>query len=166
MLLAFVLSALIGFERETFQKPAGLRTHLLVALGAAAFTQASIYGFQAEARDPARLASNIVVGVGFLGAGTIWRSGSTVVGLTTAASIWVVAAIGVLAGAGLGWVAVFTTVLSWVVLRLLRTVEARLPDSLERLRGRRRGREEVSRVEGLSMERDAVSCPAPARLCP
>lgn len=115
VLLAFMLGAAIGFEREAFQKPAGLRTHVLVAIGAAAFTEASIFGFTAEMRDPARLAANIVVGIGFLGAGTIWRSGSTVIGLTTAASLWVVAAIGVLAGAGLGWLALFTTLLAWVV---------------------------------------------------
>jgi putative Mg2+ transporter-C (MgtC) family protein len=123
LLLASVLAALIGLEREASQKRAGLRTHILVALGAAAFTVASIYGFGDSVNEPSRLAANIVVGVGFLGAGTIFRSGNTVFGLTTAASLWVVAAIGLLAGTGLGWIALFTALLVWIVLRFLPLVE-------------------------------------------
>src|SRR3990170_1283422 len=85
LILALVLGGLIGLERETVEKPAGLRTHTLVTLGAALFTLISKEGFFGSGADPARIASNIVVGIGFLGAGTIWRSGVNVQGLTTAA---------------------------------------------------------------------------------
>jgi putative Mg2+ transporter-C (MgtC) family protein len=117
--MAFVLGGLIGYERETTQRPAGLRTHMLVAAGSAAFTVASVYGFVGEGtvRDPARVAAQIVTGVGFLGAGTIWRTSSTVRGLTTAASIWLVAAVGMLAGGGMYLLAVFTTLCGFATLR-------------------------------------------------
>jgi putative Mg2+ transporter-C (MgtC) family protein len=119
VVLAFVLGGVIGYERETIQRPAGLRTHMLVAAGAAAFTVASVYGFVGEGttRDPARVAAQIVPGVGFLGAGTIWRTSSTVRGLTTAASIWLVAAVGLLAGSGMYLLAVFTTICAFATLR-------------------------------------------------
>src|SRR5438034_3703732 len=122
ILLAFFLGGVIGYERESVQRPAGLRTHMLVAAGSAAFTVVSVFGFvgQGTVRDPARVAAQIVTGVGFLGAGTIWRTSSTVRGLTTAASIWLVAAIGVLIGAGMYAVAVFTTALGYVALQWLR----------------------------------------------
>jgi putative Mg2+ transporter-C (MgtC) family protein len=117
--LAFLLGGVIGYERETTQRPAGLRTHMRVAAGAAAFTVVSIYAFagQGTVRDPARVAAQIVTGVGFLGAGTIWRTSSTVRGLTTAASIWLVAAVGMLAGSGVYILAIFTTACGFVTLR-------------------------------------------------
>jgi putative Mg2+ transporter-C (MgtC) family protein len=119
ILLAFALGGVIGYERETIQRPAGLRTHMLVAAGAAVFTIASVYAFlgQGTTRDPARVAAQIIPGVGFLGAGTIWRTSSTVRGLTTAASIWLVAAVGMLAGSGLYVLAIFTTVCGFATLR-------------------------------------------------
>jgi putative Mg2+ transporter-C (MgtC) family protein len=119
VVLAFVLGGLIGYERELIERPAGLRTHMLVAAGSAAFTVASIFGFVGEGtvRDPARVAAQIVTGVGFLGAGTIWRTSSTVRGLTTAASIWLVAAVGLLVGSGLYLLAVFTTLCGFAALR-------------------------------------------------
>ena len=122
VVLAFLLGAVIGYEREASQRPAGLRTHMLVAAGSAAFTLASIYGFigQGTVRDPARLAAQIVAGVGFLGAGTIWRTSSTVAGLTTAASVWLVAAVGLLAGTGMYALAVFTTICGFATLRWAR----------------------------------------------
>ena len=125
VLTAFLLGGLVGWERERMQRPAGLRTHMLVAAGAACFTVASIYGFAGEGtnRDPARLAAQIVSGIGFLGAGVIFRTGGSVRGLTTAASIWMVAALGVLAGQGLYWVAAFVTVLTWFALRVLKSAE-------------------------------------------
>jgi len=125
--LAFVLGGIIGYERERIHRPAGLRTHMLVAAGAACFGLASIYGFvgQGTIRDPARVAANIVVGVGFLGAGTIWRTESTVRGLTTAASIWIVAAIGLLVACGMLWLAIFTTIVSAGALFLLKTAHRR-----------------------------------------
>lgn len=125
VLTAFLLGGLIGWERERSQRPAGLRTHMLVAAGAACFTVASIYGFDGLGtnRDPARLAAQIVSGIGFLGAGVIFRTHASVRGLTTAASIWMVSALGVLCGLGLYWVAAFSTILTWFILRVLKSAE-------------------------------------------
>lgn len=126
--LAFVLGGLVGFERERTQRPAGLRTHMLVAAGSACFTVASIYGFQGlEApSDPARLAAQIITGIGFLGAGAIFRTGDTVKGLTTASSIWITASIGILIGVGMIYLAIFTTVMTWFVLYVVKSFEMRL----------------------------------------
>lgn len=125
--LAFLLGGIVGFERERMQRPAGLRTHMLVAAGSACFTVASIYGFDnmGTVRDPARLAAQIITGIGFLGAGTIFRTESTVRGLTTASSIWITAAIGVLAGLGMFALAVFTTVLTYFALYVVRGIGVR-----------------------------------------
>ena len=118
LLLATALGAIIGYQRERSGKPAGLRTHTLICIGAALFTVASLYGFSTTA-DPARVAAGIVAGIGFLGAGAILRRGEGVVeGLTTAATIWVVAAIGLAAGAGLYLVAAVTTAIIMIVLFL------------------------------------------------
>src|SRR5437868_9005868 len=127
--LAFILGGVVGFERESVQRPAGLRTHMLVAAGCACFTVASVYGFDGlgTVRDPARLAAQILTGVGFLGAGTIFRTGSTVRGLTTASSIWVTASIGVVAGLGMLLLALFTTALTWFALYYLKGAELRRP---------------------------------------
>ena len=107
MLIAAVLGAAIGLEREIHEHPAGMRTHLLVALGSAIFTVLSIYGFEDVGRanvapnvDPTRIAAQIVSGIGFLGAGAILKYGTSIRGLTTAASLWTAAAIGMAAGAG------------------------------------------------------------------
>lgn len=118
VLLALGLSAAIGFEREKHGKVAGLRTHCLIAIGAAAFTIVSLYGFNGV--DLSRVAAGVVAGVGFIGAGVIFRGvqGEGVAGLTTAASIWVSAAIGVAAGCGLVLVAVVVAIVSLVVLEL------------------------------------------------
>jgi putative Mg2+ transporter-C (MgtC) family protein len=129
MLLAFVLGGIIGFERQRGRRPAGLRTHVLVCTGSACFTLASIYGFQVYGTnvDPSRLAAQIITGIGFLGAGTIFRSGSTVRGLTTASSIWITAAIGILAGVGMIVLAISATVLAWLALTVLKVIELRGP---------------------------------------
>jgi len=102
LILAFVAGALVGIERESRAKSAGLRTHMLVSGGAAMFTLASLtLGDNDDlGRDPTRIAAQIVTGVGFLGAGAIFRSGTAIIGLTTAASIWVAAALGVLCAGG------------------------------------------------------------------
>ena len=125
VLLAFILGGVVGFERERVQRPAGLRTHMLVSAGSACFTVASIYGFDAlgTARDPARLAAQIITGIGFLGAGAIFRTGSTVKGLTTASSIWITASIGIVAGLGMFVLAIFTTLLTWFALFVLKNIE-------------------------------------------
>ena len=108
MLLAGVLGGAIGFERRQAEKPAGLRTLALVAMGSALFTLISMFGF--DTSDPARVAAQIVTGVGFLGAGAILRIGGDVRGLTTAASIWLTAAVGMAAGAGLYIMSGITTI--------------------------------------------------------
>ncbi|MBC8477760.1 MAG: MgtC/SapB family protein [Dehalococcoidia bacterium] len=109
LLLAAALGAVIGYQRERAGKQAGLRTHILISSGAALITLVSIYGFGGVS-DPARVAAGVVVGVGFLGAGVILhREGGMVAGLTTAATIWVMAGVGLAAGAGLYVVAAVAT---------------------------------------------------------
>jgi putative Mg2+ transporter-C (MgtC) family protein len=115
--LALGLGAVIGLEREYHRQPAGFRTHGLVALGAALFTVVSAHAF-ADA-DPTRIAAQIVTGIGFIGAGTILHHRGSVRGLTTAASLWAVAAIGMTAGAGLMVLALAGTVLVLAALWLL-----------------------------------------------
>jgi putative Mg2+ transporter-C (MgtC) family protein len=119
-----VLGAVIGFERELHRQPAGFRTHSLVALGAALFTIVSAYGFSGPMVDPTRIAAQIVSGIGFIGAGTILQHRGSIRGLTTAASLWSVAAIGTAAGAGLIVMAVVGTILILVVLAVLDRIEA------------------------------------------
>ena len=118
-----VLGAIIGFERELHRQPAGFRTHSLVSLGAALFTVVSAYGFTGDLVDPTRIAAQIVSGIGFIGAGTILQHRGHIRGLTTAASLWSVAAIGTAAGAGLYVVAGVGTVLILVILSILDRVE-------------------------------------------
>ncbi len=118
LVLAAALGAIIGYQRERAGKPAGLRTHILICVGTALFTVGSLYGFGAAA-DPARVAAGVVAGIGFLGAGAILhRHGGFVEGLTTAATIWAVAAIGLAAGAGLYLVSAVTAVIVLIVLLL------------------------------------------------
>jgi putative Mg2+ transporter-C (MgtC) family protein len=118
------LGAIIGFERELHRQPAGFRTHSLVALGASLFAIISAYGFHGESTDPTRIAAQIVSGIGFIGAGTILQYRGHIRGLTTAASLWAVAAVGMATGAGLYILAVTGTVLILVVLAVLDRVEA------------------------------------------
>jgi putative Mg2+ transporter-C (MgtC) family protein len=124
--IGLVLGAAIGFERELQRQPAGFRTHSLVALGATLFTVVSGYGFGGgDNIDPTRIAAQIVTGIGFIGAGTILQYRGHVRGLTTAASLWAVAAIGMAAGAGLFIVALVGTGLILVILRIFDWVEDR-----------------------------------------
>ncbi len=116
ILAAFIAGALIGIERERRAKSAGLRTHMLVAGGSAIFTIASMTLFNPG--DPGRVAAQIVTGVGFLGAGAILRPGTSVTGLTTAATVWVAAGIGMLAGGGAYLLAFFSAILTVVALRM------------------------------------------------
>ena len=119
LLIAALLGGAMGYEREQAKKPAGLRTNILVCVGAALFTIASIHGF-AGLNDPSRVAAGIVVGVGFLGAGAIIRGQAGVTGLTTAASIWVVAGVGLAVGCGLYLLGLITAGLAFAALRFPR----------------------------------------------
>ena len=139
VVLAGALGGAIGAEREIREREAGLRTHMLVAVGAALFTIVSAYAwadFQFSTAngitfDPTRIAAQVVTGIGFLGAGAIIRQGLSIRGLTTAASLWVVAAIGMASGAGYYSAAVITTVLVLVSLWPLRIIAYRI---FERIR--------------------------------
>ena len=129
--LAGGLGLLLGLERELTAKPAGMRTHALVAVGAAAFTVAGygaleVAGSLQTRPDVGRIAAQVVSGIGFLGAGIIILQHDRIRGVTTAADIWAVAAVGVLCGLGLLWVATGTTALLLVVIAGLRPVERRL----------------------------------------
>ena len=138
--LAAALGGVLGLERELREREAGLRTHLLVSVGSALFTLVSAYGFHAFLSsgqnviraDPTRIAAQIVTGIGFLGAGAIIRQGFSVRGLTTAATLWVVAAIGLAAGAGYYSAAVITTAVALFSLWPLRIVAFRI---VHRFRG-------------------------------
>ena len=137
--VAGALGAVIGFERELRDREAGIRTHLLVSMGSALFTIVSAFGFHeflanggAVVRaDPTRIAAQIVTGIGFLGAGAIIREGLSVRGLTTAATLWVVAAIGMASGAGYYWPAVATTVLTIFALWPLRLIAYRMIERIK-----------------------------------
>ncbi|MCJ7515816.1 MAG: MgtC/SapB family protein [Dehalococcoidia bacterium] len=119
LLLATALGAGIGYQRERANKPAGLRTHALICLGSALFTVVSIFGFT-DGIDTSRVAAAVVTGIGFIGAGVIFRGmrGDRVMGLTTAASVWITAAIGLAAGVGMYLVASIIAVVTVLVLMI------------------------------------------------
>lgn len=125
--LSVLLSGLIGLERQMHKRTAGLRTHILVCLGSCLIMLTSLYVFDIYNNianlDPGRIAAGVITGIGFLGAGTIIREREGVRGLTTAASLWVVAGIGLAAGCGFQKAALYTTVLTLVVLFFLRYAE-------------------------------------------
>ncbi len=123
LVVAVILGGAIGFERELQRKAAGLRTTILICVGAALFTELSI-AFSEVSGDPGRIAAQIVTGVGFLGAGAIIKSRGSVFGMTTAATIWLTAAIGMAVGFGALLEAVGATVLVLLVLRVLKVVVA------------------------------------------
>lgn len=118
LVIAMILSMIVGIERERRDKDAGLRTHMLVGVGACLFTALSLVAFPGS--ETARVAANVATGVGFLGAGVIWRGEEGVNDLTTAASIWVTAALGMTVGVGAPLLAVIVTVICWFILRVLR----------------------------------------------
>lgn len=123
LIVALLLGAVIGWERELQRMPAGFRTHALVSLGSAIFTIVSAHAFTGPLSDPTRIAAQVVSGVGFLGGGAILHYGGTVRGLTTAASLWAVAAVGMAAGAGLFVVATVSAVLVIVALEVFQRLE-------------------------------------------
>jgi len=127
ILIAGILGALIGYERGKAHKFAGLRTHSLVAIGSCLFTLISIGAFTGDLRvpgyDPSRIISNVIVGIGFVGAGAILRQESKIIGLTTAASLWVVASIGVTIGVGFYLTALVVTGVVYFILSILQKIE-------------------------------------------
>lgn len=146
--MALALGFILGLERELTNKYAGLRTHILVCLGACAFTIISIYGFPSYAsgdniildqatgiRDTGRVAAQVVSGIGFIGAGAVLRNGPMIIGLTTAATLWISAAIGMTCGVAMYDVAIVTTLLSVAVLTIVRVFERKiLPSGFKRAR--------------------------------
>lgn len=132
LLAAFVLCSLIGLERQLRQKSAGYRTHVLVGLGSCAFTLVSAFGFKTVlgdevVLDPSRIAAQVVSGIGFLGAGVIFKGRNMVRGLTTAATVWVAAAVGMACGAGMVPLAGALTALQLIVLFLIAPLVRRMP---------------------------------------
>ena len=127
LMLSVVLSGLIGLERQIHRRAAGLRTHILVSLGSCLIMLTSLYVFDIYKDrvplDPARIAAGVITGIGFLGAGAIIRDRAGIKGLTTAASLWVVAGIGLAIGCGFYSAGIITTVLAVVILLFLRYVE-------------------------------------------
>ena len=125
--LSVVLSGLVGLERQIHRRTAGLRTHILLCLGSCLIMLTSLYVFDIykdkTTLDPTRIASGVITGIGFLGAGAIMRARQGVVGLTTAASLWIVAGIGLSVGCGFYKAALTTTFLTLVVLLFLRYAE-------------------------------------------
>jgi len=129
LIISAIAGGIIGAEREATDRPAGLRTHVLVTLGSALIMLISMYGFndnfQSNNADPARLAAQVVSGIGFLGAGTILRTGTNVMGLTTAASIWICGGIGLAFGNGYYVGGISTTIIVFFTLRVLGSLESR-----------------------------------------
>ena len=122
LLLAALLSMLIGLDRERRDQPAGLRTHMLVGVGSCLFTILSVHAFGEG--DPGRVASQILPGMGFLGAGAILKRGSNVRGLTTAGSMWATSAVGMAIGVGAWFLALAGTLVIWFVLVVVHRFEA------------------------------------------
>ena len=126
LLLAAILGGIIGIEREIRDKPAGLRTNILICVGSTLFMSISTKVAQLLGGDPTRIAAQIISGIGFLGAGAVLHSHGFVLGLTTAATIWVVAGVGMALGSGMYLVAVFATAMSLVTLYFLSFIEDRI----------------------------------------
>ncbi len=151
LFLASALGGLIGYERESVQRPAGFRTHILVCVGSALVMITSLFIFNRysvfTSLDPARLGAQVISGIGFLGAGTIIREGLSVRGLTTAASLWAVACIGIAAGVGFYMGAVLAAIIIYTTLLLLKKAEKNIAQ-------RKRGKNEtlyvrLSKKDGL-----------------
>jgi putative Mg2+ transporter-C (MgtC) family protein len=157
VLSALVIGALIGFERTFHGRPAGFRTHSLVCVASALLMLVTVYQshwmtetpLDAIRTDPTRMAQGIMTGIGFLGAGVIFKEGLTVRGLTTAASIWITASIGILVGIGFYFAAVTGAVATLAVLALFRLIERRLPSEFYAHHMLRFDRERVMTEEDL-----------------
>ena len=132
--LAALLGGIVGMERGSGDRPAGFRTHILVCAGSALLMLVSMYGFDGfdkvpykypDHRDSARIAAQVVSGIGFLGAGTILHEGITIRGLTTAASLWMISAIGLATGAGMYFISIASTLITFITLTTFHTIEKR-----------------------------------------
>lgn len=137
LIFAFLLGALIGFERDVHGRPAGLRTNILVSIGACTFMILSFYASAIvpgnNSGDPTRIAAQIITGIGFIGAGSIIKHGFSIKGLTTAASLWISAAIGMCCGASYVELGIFTTVLAIITLQVLDIFERIIPRNYYRI---------------------------------
>ena len=154
LVLAAVLGSIVGLERLRGGHPAGLRTNMVIALSSCLFTILSIEGFplQGSAQDTARVAAQIVTGVGFLGAGVLIQSRGSVRGLTTAATIWLVAAVGMAVGVGAWFLALFATVLATGLLVVLAPISRSLE---ERAEARRKEDEPSSKEDAQELGQDS-----------
>ncbi|MGO1924944.1 MAG: MgtC/SapB family protein [Brachybacterium tyrofermentans] len=155
LVAAFLLCSLIGLERQMRQKAAGFRTHVLVGMGSCAFTLVSVFGFSSVlgedvVLDPSRIAAQIVSGIGFLGAGVIFKGRSVVRGLTTAATIWVAAAVGMACGAGMLSLAILLTALHLLTLFVVAPLVRRLPSPDSRRQVR------ITYADGAGVLRDVL----------
>ncbi len=124
LVLSAILSMAIGMDRQANEQPAGLRTHMLVGIGSCLFTMLSIYAFPNT--ETGRVAAQVVSGIGFLGAGTILQRKGNIHHLTTAASIWATAAVGMAVGVGAWFLAIIATIIIWFVLSILRRFKERV----------------------------------------
>lgn len=140
VIISVILGSIIGLEREITNKSAGLRTQILVCLGSCVFTILSIYGFATAVTlyplgDPSRVAAQIITGIGFIGAGTVLRQGFTITGLTTASTLWIVAAIGMACGCGKIGLAVISTLIAVIILVIIRAFEFKwLPNNQKHMK--------------------------------
>lgn len=128
LILSIILSGIIGIERESIKRPAGFRTHILVCVGSTLVMIVGLYianDFRYSNVDPTRIGAQVISGIGFLGAGTIIKEGVSVKGLTTAASLWAVACVGLAIGAGFYFGAIFVTILIFITLLLFSSIEGK-----------------------------------------
>lgn len=141
ILIAIFLGFTIGLERQLNCKVAGIKTHILVCVGSTVFTLLSIYGFSGLVllgevakltHDPARIAAQIIPGIGFIGAGAIWKSNSNVVGITTASTLWITAAVGMAVGSGYFFLSIFTTLAVLFSIVISRYIESKFINVTEK----------------------------------
>lgn len=130
LIFSALFGGILGYSRERVGKAAGLRTHILVSIGSTLFMIVSIeMARYFPGSDASRIAASVVTGIGFIGAGAIFQAGETIKGVTTAASIWLVSAVGLAVGAGLLMVGFIATVIGWIVLSFLSEFEKRIRNS-------------------------------------
>ena len=124
LLFAAFLGSIMAYDRRQYGKGAGMRTYAMIATGACLFTLVGIYGFDDDIRDPARIAAQIVTGIGFIGAGIIWKNGHDIIGITTSAGLWVAAAVGMACATGLYFLALVTALITIVIFNMRRLLHS------------------------------------------